>query len=455
MCGVAGIYGHPEAANLIYLMLYALNHRGQESTGIATSENEKIKVYKALGLVRDVFSPEIIHEKLSGSLAIGHVRYSTAGESTAINAHPLIAEVNDYTVALGHNGTFPNDRELRNQLKRDGAIFQTKTDSELILHLMARSNKQDPVDKLQDALSKITGSYSIVMIIDGMLIATRDPYGFRPLVMGMLPENGAVVFASETCAFDLIGAEYLREVQPGETVIVKDGEISQLFSSHKQDRLAKCLFEYFYFARPDSNLFGIEVAPFREMLGECLADGDDVEADIVVPIPDSANHIALGYAYSRGIRLKLGIIRNHYVGRTFIEPTQAIRGFGSKIKHNPSRGIVQRQRLIVVEDSIIRGTTSRNRVRQLFEVGGVKEVHFRSAWPRTTHSCFMGIDTPRRQELIASRLTNKEICEFIGATSLRYMEVQDLKTSIGPDWDNYCTACITGNYPIHIPDHLL
>lgn len=455
MCGIAGVFGHPEAVNLVYLMLYALQHRGQESAGIvsANSSTGKMKEHKAMGLVRDVFDERIIGGLHGSNLAIGHVRYSTTGESSSKNMQPILAENFKGQIAIAHNGNIVNAMELHHKLEEDGSIFQTSSDSEVILHLIARSKEARLIDRVQEAVSQIKGAFSLLILTDSYLIAVRDPFGFRDLVLGKL--NEAFVAASETCALDLIDAQYIREIEPGEILVInKDGERS-IKPFAKPDHFAFCVFELIYFMRPDSFAFGKSVDGFRKMLGRELAKEDIKEADFVCPVPDSSNQAALGYAHESGIEFDLGIIRNHYVGRTFIEPSEKIRHFGVKIKLNPVRQLFNDKKIVVVDDSIVRATTAQ-KIVEILKNAGAKEIHFRSSCPRIIDCCYYGIDIPIKYDLIASRCSDAEICKQIGATTLKYQSLEGLRRAVGEDYSNYCYACLGGSeYPIPIPEELL
>jgi len=446
-CGVFGVFGHPEAANLVYLGLYALQHRGQESAGIVSSDGKELYVHRAMGEVEEIFQPSVLAQ-LPGSLAIGHTRYSTAGDKALLNAQPIMIDCNKGKVALGHNGNLTNAAEWRRKLEHRGSIFQTNSDTEVIVHLIARSQARNLSGALGDALNQVEGAYSLLVITPDELYAVRDPRGFRPLVLGKLTTPGGFVswlVASETCAFDLLNAQYVREIEPGEMVrISKSGIESIHFAPEKP--LQQCIFEHVYFSRPDSIIFGRSVNESREMLGRLLAREHPVAADIVVPVPDSGVPAAVGYALESGIPFRMGLIRNHYIGRTFIEPSQAIRNFGVKLKLNPIRGLIEGQRVILVDDSIVRGTTSRKIVRMVREVGA-KEVHVRISCPPTISPCYYGVDTPTREELIASSNTPEEICKFLGADSLGYVSLPALRRAVSDTEGKFCTSCYTGVYP--------
>jgi amidophosphoribosyltransferase len=444
-CGVFGVFGHPEAAKLTYLGLYALQHRGQESAGIASSDGADLHLHRSLGHVQEIFTPEVL-AKLSGSAAIGHTRYSTAGDTTLLNAQPIMIDCNKGKLALGHNGNLTNAIELRRRLEHRGSIFQTTSDTEVIVHLVARSAARNMPGALADALNQVEGAYSLLVLTPDELYAIRDPRGFRPLILGRL--DGAWVAGSETCAFDLIDAEYVREVEPGEMVrISRSGLESFHFAPEKPHQY--CIFEQVYFSRPDSIVFGRAVNRSREQLGRLLAREHPADADIVTPLPDSGVPAAVGYADESGIPFRMALIRNHYVGRTFIEPEQSIRDFGVKLKLNPVRGDLQGQRVVLVDDSLVRGTTSRKIVRLVREAGA-SEVHVRISCPPTISPCYYGIDTPRREELIAAQQSPEEIRKFLGADSLGYLSLESLRAAVGDTQGKFCTACYTGVYPTEL-----
>jgi amidophosphoribosyltransferase len=452
-CGVVAIYGHPEASKLAYLSLYALQHRGQESAGIAASNGEQLQLHKAMGLVSDIFTADAL-ARLPGSLAIGHTRYSTAGDSALLNAQPIMVECNKGKIALAHNGNLTNAHEVHAQLEQQGSIFQTTSDTEVLVHLVARSREHTLVDAMADSLRRVEGAFSLVMLTPDRIFAARDPRGFRPLVMGRISGEAAhrpdtIVFASETCAFDLIGATYEREVKPGELVIVGPEGVHSRFYSAQQPQ-SSCIFEHVYFSRPDSIVFGKAVQQTRDAMGRQLAIESPVDADIVVPVPDSGVTAALGFSYQAGIPIQFGLIRNHYVGRTFIEPEQRVRDFGVKLKLNPVRKVLEGKRVVLIDDSIVRGTTSRKIVRLVREAGA-KEVHFRVSCPPTISPCYYGVDTPSKNQLIAANKTVEEIREYIGADSLAYLSLEGLRKAAGDgDEHSFCTACYTGKYPTNI-----
>ncbi len=446
-CGVFALYGHPEAANLVYLGLHALQHRGQESAGIASSDGKKIYTFRKMGHVVDIFTPDVLNQ-LPGTLAIGHTRYSTAGETILQNAQPFSVVCSKGHLAVAHNGNLTNAIELRRDLERDGSIFQGTSDTEVILHLVARSRERTLAGALRDALLQIEGAFSLVFLAQDRIIIARDPRGFRPLAMGTLELSGGrmtTVFASETCAFDLIGATYVDDVEPGEMVIVgPEGITRERYTTAEAP--AHCSFEHVYFSRPDSIVFGKSVAQSRERMGRLLAREHPVEADLVVPVPDSGVGAAIGYAAESGIPYKQALIRNHYVGRTFIEPSQAIRDFGVRLKLNPVRHLLEGQRVILVDDSIVRGTTSRKIVRMVREAGA-REVHFRISCPPTISPCYYGVDTPTHRELIAANNDVRQIQEYIEADSLAYLSLEALRESVQDGDHRFCYSCYTGKYP--------
>src|SRR5256885_2647579 len=446
-CGVVGVFGHAEAAKLVYLGLYALQHRGQESAGIVSSDGHELHTHRAMGKVEEIFTPDVLNT-LPGTASIGHTRYSTAGDKALLNAQPIMIDCNKGKIALGHNGNLTNAAEWRRRLEHRGSIFQTNSDTEVVVHLVAKSQARNLSGALGDALNQVEGAYSLVVLTPEELYAVRDPRGFRPLNLGKLvtPQGEETwIVASETCAFDLLDAKYVREIEPGEMVrISKSGIESIHFAPPKPHQ--QCIFEHVYFARPDSTIFGRSVNSSREMLGRLLAKEYPVAADLVVPVPDSGVPAAVGYAMESGIPFRMGLIRNHYIGRTFIEPSQAIRNFGVKLKLNPIRGLIEGKRVVLVDDSIVRGTTSRKIVRMVREAGA-KEVHVRISCPPTISPCYYGVDTPTREELIASSNTPEEIRRFLGADSLGYISLAGLRKSVNDTKGNFCTSCYTGNYP--------
>ncbi len=446
-CGVVAVFGHPEAANLAYLGLYALQHRGQESAGICSSDGREIYCHKEMGYVADIFTPEVL-AKLSGALAIAHTRYSTAGDTALRNAQPFSVQCNKGRIAVAHNGNITNAAELRYELERTGSIFQASSDTEVVLHLVARSRERTLAGALREALLQIEGAFSMVFMAEDRVIVARDPHGFRPLAMGQMELSGGqkcYVFASETCAFDLIGAEYLNEVEPGEMVIAGPEGLTREQYVPARNR-AQCVFEHVYFSRPDSVVFGRSVQESREKLGRLLAREHAVEADVVIPVPDSGVAAAIGYSAESGIPFRHGLIRSHYIGRTFIEPSQAIRDFGVKLKLNPVRRLIEGKRVVLIDDSIVRGTTSRKIVRMVRNAGA-REVHMRISCPPTKSPCFYGVDTPTRSELIAANNTVEEIRRFIGADSLGYLSLSALREAVDDTKHEYCYACYTGDYP--------
>ena len=449
-CGVAAIFGHPEAAKLVNLCLYALQHRGQESAGISSSDGEQIYTKKAMGHVADVFTTKVIQE-LPGSLAIGHTRYSTSGDTVERNAQPFSVDCNKGRIAVAHNGNITNASELRANLEARGAIFQASSDTEVILHLVAHSREKTMTAALRDALLQLEGAFSLVFLAEDRIIVARDPRGFRPLAMGKLEgANGkpAYVFASETCAFDLINAVYLGDVQPGEMVSVgPEGVVHERFAPEKPR--SQCVFEHVYFARPDSFVFGRQVQDSRDLMGRLLARETPAPADIVVPVPDSGNSAALGYAAESGLPYRLALIRNHYVGRTFIEPSQAIRDFGVKLKLNPVRSLLEGQSVVLIDDSIVRGTTSRKIVRMVRNAGA-REVHLRISCPPTISPCFYGVDTPNKSELIAANNSIEEMRRFVEADSLAFLSLDALQRAVADKRGEYCYACYTGEYPTQL-----
>jgi len=440
-CGVFGVFGSPEASHLTYLGLHALQHRGQESAGIAVVDDGRLTVHRELGLVRDVFSAHVLN-RLSGDRAIGHVRYSTAGETHVKNAQPLAVDYALGSLAIAHNGNFTNYEELRDELESQGSIFQSTNDSEVLVHLVARAPETTAVDRIASALQRLRGAYSLMFLTNSELIAVRDPYGFRPLSIGKLKGNW--VFASEPIAFDLIAADYVRDVEPGEMVVVSESGIRSYFPFPRVSR-KMCIFEYVYFARPDSDLQGLSVYQTRKQLGRALARETPVDADITIAVPDSGVPAALGYAQESGMSFELGLIRSHYVGRTFIEPQSSIRHFGVRLKLNAVREILRGKRVVVIDDSIVRGTTSRKIVKML-RTAGAREVHMRISSPPTRWPCFYGIATPSRSELIASNHSTEEIAKYLTCDTLGYLSLEGLRAAIpGP---GFCDACFSGQYPV-------
>jgi amidophosphoribosyltransferase len=445
-CGLFGVFDHPEAANLTYLGLYALQHRGQESAGIAASDGATLHVEKAMGWVSDVFGPERLR-RLPGRTAIGHVRYSTAGSSSLRNAQPISATFARGPIALAHNGNLVNAEALRRELERSGAIFQSTSDSEVILHLLARSARPSLERALPHALGQVTGAYSLLILTPDTLVGCRDPHGFRPLVLGRLRD--AWLLASETCALDLLEATFVRDVEPGEIVLI-DRHGLRSMKPFPGTRQLQCVFEYVYFARPDSTLWGRNVYHVRKALGHRLAEEHPAAADVVVPVPDSGLGAALGFAERSGIPFELGLIRNHYVGRTFIEPRQGIRHFGVRVKLNPVQETLEGRRVVVVDDSIVRGTTSRKIVKMI-RSAGAQAVHVRISSPPIQWPCYYGIDTPTRKELIAASHGVEEIRRYLGADSLGYLSLEGMLKAAGGDESRFCHACFSGSYQVGFP----
>lgn len=443
MCGVFGVIGHKDAARLTYLGLYALQHRGEESAGIVAYDGKRVCSHKDMGLVGDVFEEKTI-KFLRGDLAVGHVRYSTTGASHAKNIQPFLVNHKKSHMAVAHNGNFTNTMKLHALLEAKGSIFQTTLDSEIIVHLLAKTENIDYKDRVIKTLSQLEGAYSLVLMLDDMLVGARDPYGWRPLCIGKL--NGAYVLASETCALDLIQAKYIREVEPGEIVFISKNGLESI-KAFSQDKHSLCIFEYIYFARPDSNIFGKNVYLTRKELGRQLARECPADCDLVMPIPDSGNYAAVGFAQSSKIPYELGMIRNHYVGRTFIQPTQFIRDFRVKVKLNPIKDVLRGKRVAIIEDSIVRGTTSRVRVKTLREAGA-KEIHMRVSCPPLRFPCFYGIDFPTKKELIAAKHTVEWIKNFIGVDSLQYLSLEGMLDSMPKPSGEFCTACFDGDYPV-------
>ena len=443
-CGICGIFGHQDSSKLAYFGLYALQHRGQESAGIVTSDGTRVTCHKNMGLVPEVFT-ETSLQQLTGHMSIGHVRYSTTGASNLTNAQPLMVTHKGTTLAVAHNGNLVNSLELRKKLEEQGSIFQTTMDSEVVLHLMARTAHLGLEKALWETFSALKGAYSLLLMTQDTMVAVRDPDGFRPLCLGKL-NNGGWIVASETCALDLVEAQYVRDVKPGEVLIFTDREILSLFPWPRQDSHF-CIFEQVYFARPDSDIFGINVYETRKRMGEILAREGRIDADIVMPFPDSGNYAALGYSQASGIPLEMGMIRNHYVGRTFIQPTQSMRDFNVRVKLNPVRSFLKGKRVIIVEDSIIRGTTGRSRVHAL-KLAGVKEVHMVVSCPPTRHACYYGIDFPSPTELIANNKNIKEIADHLGLNSLQYLSLEGLVEATGMNRKDFCLACFNGDYPV-------
>jgi amidophosphoribosyltransferase len=452
MCGVIGIFGDPEAANLTYLGLHALQHRGQESAGIVASDGENLRPIREMGHVRDIFTADRL-ARLPGSAAIGHVRYSTAGDSSLKNAQPIAVSYAEGPMAVAHNGNLINFNDLRTRLEDEGSIFQTTSDTEVVLHLVARSRERTLPEKLADALREVRGAFSLALLSPNMLIAVRDPMGIRPLSLGKVRD--AWVVASETCAFDLIEAEFVRDIDPGEMLIIEQGKPLRSERPFPAQSPRRCVFEWVYFSRPDSTIAGTSVYKARENMGRRLAVEYPVPADVVIPVPDSGTAAAIGYARESGISFGQGLIRSHYTGRTFIEPSQSIRHFGVKLKLSPVREVLAGKRVVVVDDSIVRGTTSR-KIIQMIRAAGAREIHMRISSPPTVGPCHYGIDTPSRQELIASSKSVEDIREFVGADSLRYLSIEGLHGAVGDsirsDDENHglCDACFSKQYPITV-----
>ena len=455
MCGIVGIYNHPEASNLAYLGLYALQHRGQESAGIVSSDGKELHAYRGMGLVADIYTEEVL-KGLPGSGAIGHTRYSTAGESTLKNCQPILINYSRGWLACGHNGNLVNVQKIRAELDAHGSIFQSTMDTEVLIHLIAASKKSSLTDRIIEALLRVKGAYSLVFLTESRMIAVRDPYGWRPLVIGRkgdpkVPGGQAWVVASETCALDLIEAEFVREVEPGEIVTFDSSGMQSFRPFPIPRKKAMCIFEFIYFARPDSHIFDRDVYEMRRGFGKQLAREHPIKADVVIPVPDSGVPAALGYSEEAGIPFQLGLIRNHYVGRTFIEPKESIRHFGVRIKLNPVREVLRGKKVVVVDDSIVRGTTSKKIVK-IIRDAGAREVHVRISSPPTIGPCFYGIDTPNKEELIASSHSVEEIRKFIGADSLGYLSPQGLYWFEKEHSEWFCDACFTGDYPVPVED---
>ncbi len=455
-CGVMAVYNHPDAARLTYWGLYSLQHRGQESAGIASADGQNVNDIKGMGLVSEIFTDDVL-VRLPGHMAIGHTRYSTTGDSALLNAQPISVESTRGLIAIAHNGNLVNLGNSRERLERDGAVFQTTSDTEIIVQLIAHSKASTLVDCIADSLAQVDGAFSIVMMTRNRVFAARDPHGFRPLSMGRIAGvDGApdtFVFASETCAFDLLHAKYERDVEPGELVMVSEDGVTSRRFARETVPTASCIFEHVYFARPDSRIFGRWVQRSREEMGRQLARESGVAADLVVPVPDSGVTAALGYAAESGIPFNFGLIRNHYVGRTFIQPEQRTRDFGVRMKLNPVRSLLEGKRVILIDDSIIRGTTSRKIVRMV-RSAGAREVHMRISCPPTISPCFYGVDTPSKKDLIAANYSIEDICKFIEADSLAYLSLPGLTHSCttgepvdGLSPASFCTACYTGEYP--------
>ena len=445
-CGIFGIFGHPDAAKLTYFGLYALQHRGEESAGIVISDGSQVREQKGMGLVADVFNEQSL-AALHGNLAVGHVRYSTTGSSMLKNAQPFLVSHAGMALAIAHNGNLTNAHELRQGLEKKGAIFQSTMDSEIFIHLIAHGLEQGLEPALVQALAKVEGAYSMLLLTEGQLIGARDPHGFRPLCLGKL--NGAYVLASETCALDLIEAQYVRDIEPGEIIFINGNGLRSIKPASKTPS-AFCIFEFIYFARPDSYIFGQNVYQIRKRLGQMLAKEFQPQGDLTMPFPDSGNYAALGFAEASGIPFEMGVIRNHYVGRTFIQPSQSMRDFGVRVKLNPVRSVLKGKRVVIIEDSIIRGTTSRTRV-QAVRSAGAREVHMLVSCPPHQFPCFYGIDFSTKGELIACHHSVEEIQKFLGLDSLGYLSMEGMVEATGLPESNFCLACFNGRYPVQ-PD---
>jgi len=443
-CAIVGVYAYPQAAKLVYSSLYALQHRGQESSGIVTSDGQHLHRHVGMGLVTNAFADANIFDKLPGNIAIGHNRYSTTGSTVLHNAQPFVVSAKHGLMAVSHNGNFINARALRKKLEDEGSIFQTTSDTEVILHLMAKSPAPDIVGRIKDTFRQLKGAYSLVIMTRNKLIAIRDPRGWRPLNIGR--KDNAWLMASETCAFDLLEAEYVREVEPGEIVLIDQNGLHADFLEEKAERAA-CIFELVYFSRPDSKIFDENVDRARRRLGKNLANEHPAEADIVISVPDSSNTAALGYARISGIKFEIGLIRNHYIGRTFIHPDQAGRDFNVRIKFNPVKGVLEGRRIVIVEDSIVRGTTLKHLVRMVRKAGA-QEVHVRVSSPPIIAPCYYGMDFPTKEELIANNKTIDEIKTYLDVDSLEYLSIEGLLKSVPHEKGGYCTACFTGRYPL-------
>ncbi len=447
-CGVFGIFGSPRAAEMAYLGLYALQHRGHESAGIVASDGTTITLHKGMGQVSDVFSSRDALARLKGNIAIGHNRYSTTGASSLINIQPFLITNRSSNLAVAHNGNLTNALELRHRLDAKGSIFQTTSDTEIILHLAATSKRKSRIERICEALNTVHGAYSLVFLTEESIIAARDPHGFRPLALGKF--KNAYVVASETCAFDIIGAKYVRDIEPGEVLEITSAGLNSL-SPFKETRHAFCIFEYIYFSRPDSRIFGENVDKVRRRLGRLLAREHPVDADIVIGIPDSANTATLGFSEESGIRFEIGFIRNHYVGRTFIDPSQSIRDLDVKVKFNTVKGVIHGRRVVVVDDSIVRGTTSKKLVKMIREAGA-KEVHFRVSSPPIVSPCFFGVDMPTKKELIGANMNVTEIEKYLEVDSLRYLSINGMLSMPSLPDSTFCSGCFSGKYPIRVPE---
>lgn len=454
-CGVFGIFGHSDAAALSTLGLHALQHRGQEAAGIVTFDGNQFHSERHMGLVGDNFTKKAVLDRLAGSCAIGHTRYSTTGASALRNVQPLYADFAGGGFAMAHNGNLTNAMTLQRQLQQRGSIFQSTSDSETILHLIATSDGKHLVDKLIDALRQVEGAYALVALSEKKLIGARDPLGVRPLILGDL--HGSYVLASETCALDIIGARFVRDIEPGEMVVISKEGLQSLRPFDQRNHPRFCIFEYVYFARPDSEVNGVNVYGVRKRIGEELAREAPADADLVVPVPDSGTPAAIGFAQAANLPFELGIIRNHYVGRTFIQPTDSIRHMGVKLKHNANREMLDGKRVVLVDDSIVRGTTSL-KIVQMVREAGAREVHMRIASPPTSNSCFYGVDTPEKAKLLASRMSIEEMAAYIKVDSLAFLTIDGLYRAVGEAKRNneipqFCDACFTGEYPTALTDH--
>ncbi|MCK5579991.1 MAG: amidophosphoribosyltransferase [Candidatus Omnitrophica bacterium] len=449
MCGIVGVSNHPEAAKISFLGLYALQHRGEESAGIVSYDGDNIHISKNSGLVADALNEQAL-ESLSGQAAIGHSRYSTTGSSNAKNIQPFVVIHKNRPIAVAHNGNLTNTEELYTKLEEEGSIFQTSMDSEVIVHLLAKTKNDDLKVWFKNVLTQLEGAFSLIFLVEDTIIGARDPQGFRPLCLGRL--NGSYILASESCALDIIKARFVREIEPGEIVIIKKDKIESVYIYDKEEKKkAHCVFENIYFARPDSHIFDDNVYRVRKRLGQQLAKEHPVDADFVMAIPDSGNYAALGYAHESGLPFEIGMIRNHYIGRTFIQPSQFIRDFRVRVKLNPIGEELEGKRIIVIDDSIVRGTTSRSRIEELRHVGA-KEIHMRISCPPIKSPCFYGIDFPSKSELIAARKTVREIADFIKVDSLEYLSLEGM-LSVMKEQDSFCHACFTGDYPVKIPEN--
>ena len=446
-CGIFAIYGHEEASKMAYFGIYALQHRGQESAGIVSSDGEQVFEHKAMGLVPDIFNEQIL-ETLKGDIALGHVRYSTTGSSQLVNAQPFRIQYAGKSIAIGHNGNLVNARQIRSELEETGSIFQSSMDSEIVLHLAAKGMKNGLEEAMLQAMNRVRGAYSMVIMTEDSLIAIRDPNGFRPLCLGQL--NSSYIVASETCALDLVEATYVRDIEPGEILIINRNGLKSVMMKAPA-RKAQCIFELIYFARPDSNVFGQNVYLFRKKQGELLADEFPQKTDLVMPFPDSGNYAAIGYTQSSGIPMEMGVIRNHYVGRTFIQPSQSMRDFGVKVKLNPVKELLRSRSVLIIEDSIIRGTTAKTRIRTLRNIGA-REIHMLVSCPPHRFPCHYGIDFSTRGELIAAQKSVEEIRHFIGLDSLGYLHIDNLVKATDIPRNDLCLACFDGKYPVPIDD---